>query len=90
MDKAYFEKLKTWLWEGLKTTARYLIIWVAPIALDAAIQGLQTLILGVPTLKLDPTTEWFLRGALAFADKALHEAKKDNRSESKWTGLLPF
>lgn len=83
-------KLKEWLWEGLKTAGRYFIIWVTPVALDAASQFIQTLILGIPALKLDPSTEWFLRGALAVADKMVFEWKKSERSESKWTGLLPF
>ena len=84
------EDLKMWLWEGLKTTGRYFLIWIAPVALDAAIQGVGVLLVGVPTLKLDPTSQWVLRGALAFADKALHEWKKDTGTEGTWKGLVGF
>lgn len=84
------EDVKKWLWEGVKTALRYFVIYAAPVVLDAGIQAVEVLLVGVPTLKLDPMAQWALRAGLAFADKVLHEWKKDTGSEGRWKGLIGF
>lgn len=82
--------IMTWALEGLKTAGRYFIIAAAPVALDAAIQGVQLLSSGVVTLKLTPQELWLLRLALAGADSMLHQWKKNTESEGSWKGIIGF
>lgn len=84
------DNFKKWAIEGLKSALRYAVIYAVPIAIDAGIAGVSTLVVGVPTLHLDPAKEWAIRGFLAFADKALHEWKKDTDKEGSWKGLIGF
>lgn len=84
------EKLKTWIWEGIKAAGRFLVAALIPVALDAALKAVEVWLLGVETLSIGPTEKWALTMVLVAADKALYEWKKDKRSESGWKGLLGF
>lgn len=82
--------LKKWLWEGLKAAGRFLVAALIPVVLDSALKAVELWLIGVETLSIGPTEKWMITMALVAADKALHEWKKDTRSESGWKGLIGF
>ena len=82
--------MQQWVREGAKTALRFLVIALIPVLLDAGIQFVQTLTTGTASLTLTETEKWIILLLLAGADKALHEWKKDTKSEGRWKGLIGF
>jgi len=82
--------IKTWLLEAAKAAGRFLIVTGLPFLLDALLDLIATLTSGVVTLSVSPTEKVMISLALAFADKAIHEWKKNLKKEGNWKGLLGF
>ncbi len=84
--RTFFERLKpikTWLWEGIKTSGRFTLM----VFLSALVDTLTKTLAGV---KLPDSTKWMIALSLAGLDRAIHEWRKDNGTEGAWKGLVGF